>query len=72
VFRDGGQAIRSRAAAIAGEALAAVENLDCVRGDSRLGFLANQLVQHAVVVLASAGAVANSLIVLAKSETSTL
>src|SRR6267142_203651 len=51
VFGDGGRAVRSQAAAVAGDALAAVENLDCCRGDPRLDLLADQLVRHAVVML---------------------
>src|SRR6267378_3206590 len=51
VFGDGGRAVRSQAAAVAGDALAAVENLDCCRSDPRLDLLADQLVRHAVVML---------------------
>ena len=51
VLGDGGRPMRPGAAAMAGDPLAAMEDLDCGGGDPRLDLLADQLVRHAVVVL---------------------
>ena len=51
VLGDGGRPMRPGAAAMAGDPLAAMEDLDRGGGDPRLDLLADQLVRHAVVVL---------------------
>ena len=51
VFGDGRRPMRPDAAAMAGDPLAAMEDLDRGGGDPRLDLLADQLVRHAVVVL---------------------
>src|SRR6516164_4510091 len=51
VFGHRGRPMRPQAAPMAGDALAAVEDLDRRRGDPRLDLLADQLVRHAVEML---------------------
>src|ERR1700680_1295107 len=52
VLGDGGRPMRPGAAAMAGDPLSAVEDLDRGRGDPRLDLLADQLVRYAVIMLA--------------------
>src|SRR6266481_5425949 len=51
VLGDSGRPMRAQAAAMAGDAFAAMKDLDCRGGDARLDLLAEQLVRHAVVML---------------------
>src|SRR3954454_2525143 len=51
VLGDGGRPVRAGAAPMAGDPLAAMEDLDRGGGDARLDLLADQLVRHAVVML---------------------
>src|ERR1700722_4754804 len=51
VLGDSSRAMRAQAAAMAGDAFAAMKDLDCRGGDARLNLLAEQLVRFAVVVL---------------------
>src|ERR1700751_1066563 len=51
VFGYRGRPMRPQAAPMAGDALAAGEDLDPRRGDPRLDLLADQLVRHAVEML---------------------
>src|SRR5271154_2282786 len=51
VVGDGGGPMQAQAALMAGDPLAAMEDLDGRDGDPRLDLLADQLVRHAVVVL---------------------
>jgi hypothetical protein len=51
VLGDGRRPVRAQAAAMTGDALAAVEDLDRRHGDPRFDLLADQLMRYAVVML---------------------
>src|ERR1700758_4464033 len=52
VLGDRTRPMRAQAAAMAGDPFAAMKDLDCRAGDERLDLLAEQLMRHAVVMLA--------------------